>query len=226
MDRLIGIDEGALYFFQSLRKGWLDELAADVTQAGDNWALGVAAGVMLLFCLLRGRWQTAAAVALSCCLGLLLIRAAGHFVNRPRPEVANPVIALPSTSSFPSGHALASMATYGIIGLSLAPLFRSRSWQRRAYAGFSPAFPDRRDCAFISASIMSSMWWQAGPADWRACYSATGSTGCWRRPNQSRRCCVKKCAEPTSRDRKPTDGTCRCRTPCTRRRSHCESSRG
>jgi undecaprenyl-diphosphatase len=49
-------------------------------------------------------------------------------VARPRPAVDHPLIALPASDSFPSGHALGSMVCYGAIAVFVVPAV-ARRWE-------------------------------------------------------------------------------------------------
>lgn len=89
-----------------------------------------------VFVLLLGRrraWDWAAGVALAVPCGMLLNAALKALVQRSRPVLENPILAL-NTYSFPSGHVAASTLFYGMLAAYLAyryPRFR-RLWSAAA----------------------------------------------------------------------------------------------
>ena len=121
-----GFDQAFLYYFESLQRPWLDPVAHGVTTLGNPYPMaGVIVTLACLFAWLR-RYRFALVIA---CIGL----AAGglqfgvkHLVNRPRPDVIWRTIDLPSQSSFPSGHAMGSVAVYFGGALLGAKLIASR----------------------------------------------------------------------------------------------------
>lgn len=90
-----------------------------------------------LFVLLLGRrraWDWAAGVALAVPCGMLLNAALKLLVQRSRPVLENPILAL-NTYSFPSGHVAASTLFYGMLAAYLAFRYpRSRHLWRAAAA--------------------------------------------------------------------------------------------
>jgi membrane-associated phospholipid phosphatase len=73
--------------------------------------LVVLAAAIIVLLVLRRRWD-AVFLAVALCLELLTFLTINFVVGRPRPDVAR-LGSLPSTSSFPSGHAAATLALYG-----------------------------------------------------------------------------------------------------------------
>jgi undecaprenyl-diphosphatase len=121
------IDLGAHFFFQSLRRPWLDPVVARLTDAGDTLVLTLVASLAALLFLALRRPQIALAVALSGSLSYGLSEMTKRLVGRERPpDVLSPPIPKPDSKSFPSGHATSSMAVYGAVGLGLAQLLSSR----------------------------------------------------------------------------------------------------
>lgn len=130
MEAIQAADEGVLFSFENHR--WIagDPLMKALTHLGDPApVIAVILAAMLLF-FLAGRRRTALILMLVSLLGLGITEATSHVIRRERPDVAWRLIKRPSTSSFPSGHALNSMAIYG----SLA-LLTSRHVRRRFLAG-------------------------------------------------------------------------------------------
>ena len=62
-------------------------------------------------------------------MAFLIAEVSKDVVNRKRPDVPWRIVALPKTPSFPSGHALDSMALYGAAALTIGRRLRSR-WLR------------------------------------------------------------------------------------------------
>ena len=127
--------------------GAVSELDADVTvriaESMPTWAewlarpftwLGGVAGMTIVvtvatIALLRGGAVRAAIVLLVVTLGSqALVLTAKQGYERPRPDVGSPVD-LPSSFSFPSGHATTGIAVFGLLGLYGAILARTRGWK-------------------------------------------------------------------------------------------------
>jgi undecaprenyl-diphosphatase len=113
-------DLGTLYFIASKRSEGLTRFARLLTDLGDVAAL-VAVGLIGtgLFVLLNRR-RLAAVFALTALGSWGVSESTKYLVARPRPTVVEHLVALPTNLSFPSGHALCSMAIYGCLGLLLA----------------------------------------------------------------------------------------------------------
>ncbi len=135
MESLKSIDLGAHFFFQSLRRPWLDPLMAGLTRAGDREVLLIVAALAALaFVVVRRPW-TALAVALSAVLGFGISESAKRLVDRERPpDAVSPAVPKPSSPSYPSGHALGAMAVYGAIGLGAGRMIAARGPRRLVIA--------------------------------------------------------------------------------------------
>jgi membrane-associated phospholipid phosphatase len=99
--------------------GWTKLLTMVADTSGIVVVLAVAIVVLVL---VRWRWD-ALFMAIALALELSTFLTINLIVDRPRPDV-NRLGALPSTSSFPSGHTAATIAFYG--GLALVVGQRSR----------------------------------------------------------------------------------------------------
>lgn len=120
MERVQAADEGMLFWFENHHRPWLSTVMKGLTHAGDRWTLVavlLAATAALLF---AGRRRTAVIVLMASALGFGIALSVKHTVKRQRPDVAWRQGVLPSEPSFPSGHALNSMAIYGALGLTEA----------------------------------------------------------------------------------------------------------
>ena len=109
-----------------LHRPWLDHGLAAFTHLGD-WAVLTtvvlaAVGVLLALRLCRPALILATAAA----AGFLLGEGGKRLIDRPRPDVPWRLIALPSSPSFPSGHALESTAIYGTLALMIGRRLRRR----------------------------------------------------------------------------------------------------
>jgi undecaprenyl-diphosphatase len=129
MEALQAYDLGMLYAFERLRRPWLNPVVVRLTHLGDYAVMiGVVVAVAGMFLLLR-RPRLGSILILVALLALGVERGAKLVVQRPRPDVAWRLIPLPNEPSFPSGHALCSMAIYGCIGMLAAEVVRGR-WRR------------------------------------------------------------------------------------------------
>ncbi|MGY1669136.1 phosphatase PAP2 family protein [Geodermatophilus sp. SYSU D00710] len=105
----------------------LVSLLAALTDLG-----GTATAVLLLtlttvFLVIRRRRRLAAFVATTG-LGLaLLVPVTKAVVDRARPVVESPVVQTPSNASFPSGHAMTALVTWGVLLLVCLPGVRRRA---------------------------------------------------------------------------------------------------
>ncbi|MGH7222682.1 MAG: phosphatase PAP2 family protein [Gemmataceae bacterium] len=130
MESVQAVDEGTLFFFENHHSTIGDKMMKLCTELGNPKAvIAVIAAAVILF-LLAGRRRTALIMLLASLLGLGISQSIKYVVKRERPDVAWKRIDRPLTPSFPSGHALNTMAIYG----SLA-LLASRRVRRRLLAG-------------------------------------------------------------------------------------------
>src|SRR5262245_2339674 len=125
MEWLAGYDLGILYWFGPLHRPWLDPVAKVVSAVGDPWTLAGIGLVLALGLLLRS-WRCAAGLVI---VGLLSYGAdygVKRLVMRPRPDVAWRQVPMPYQPSFPSGHALRSMAILTTAGFLYGSLLGAR----------------------------------------------------------------------------------------------------
>jgi undecaprenyl-diphosphatase len=118
---------------------WAEWLARPFTWIGG--VVGVTAVVVTaVVLLLTRRARAEAALLVVVVLGAqLLVATAKNGYDRPRPD-AGSAIALPSSYSFPSGHATTGIAVFGLLGLLVAARARTRRAGRAAVAaGFALA---------------------------------------------------------------------------------------
>lgn len=115
---------------QPIGPAWLETAMIDLTSFGGVPALTFITVVVVLFLVISKRYANAALVAVSITGGAVLTRAMKFGFARPRPEIVDHLVAVQSTS-FPSGHAMASAVTYLTLGALLA-----RTERRPAVRGF------------------------------------------------------------------------------------------
>lgn len=132
---------------EDLSQGLNDSLATEpgavrvlriVTELGGGAPAGALMGLAVIWLLVRRHHQLAAYVAVTG-LGLAaLIPLSKELVGRERPDVALPVAHLPTNPSFPSGHAMTAMVTWGALTLVALPVVRAarRRWLVAATVGF------------------------------------------------------------------------------------------
>jgi undecaprenyl-diphosphatase len=119
-------DLGALYSFERLHEPHLNRFMTHVTHLGDREVAGlVTVAAFVLFVAAR-RWVPGVILLLAVGLALALAEGGKKLVNRPRPEVSWRLVERETTSSFPSGHALFSMALYGTLAFLCARRAASR----------------------------------------------------------------------------------------------------
>ncbi|MCZ2821259.1 phosphatase PAP2 family protein [Modestobacter sp. VKM Ac-2977] len=101
-----------------------------VTDLGGTGASVLVTVLATLFLLVRRHRRLAAYVAVTG-IGLpVLILLTKYVADRARPVVLNPVVETPSNQSFPSGHAMTAVVTWGVLLLVLLPVVsrRVRPW--------------------------------------------------------------------------------------------------
>jgi undecaprenyl-diphosphatase len=134
VETLDAYDLGTLYFFGSLHRPWLNALAKALTHLGDTKVLIAVTLVAAMAFLVVRRRRFAGIVVLVAVLAHGVERLSKITVGRKRPDVAWRLVDLPSGASFPSGHALDSMAIYGCVALLTARLV-SAWWRVAVIAG-------------------------------------------------------------------------------------------
>lgn len=82
----------------------------------------------------KGYWRLALFMVTTPLLGGLISTAVKVFVDRPRPELDEPITEA-FGKSFPSGHAMSSTVGYGTLLLAFMPFIPPR-WRGRAIAGY------------------------------------------------------------------------------------------
>jgi undecaprenyl-diphosphatase len=125
------MDQGAQNMVAPLHRSWLDPLLIAVTHLGDAVVIEALALLTVVVLLVLRRWRIAACIGAAVAAAFLIGEVGKDVVNRKRPDVSwRPAqYPLPKSASFPSGHALESMALYGAVALTVGRRLRSR-WLR------------------------------------------------------------------------------------------------
>jgi undecaprenyl-diphosphatase len=127
MDFVHATDQGLMYRFGTLHSPWLDEVMQWASRVGDPWTLDVMAVLAILAFLALRQWRAAVVMSLTALIAFGISEATKAYVQRDRPDMAWRVVHRPHSYSFPSGHALNSMAIYGT-----AAMLTARRLSRRA----------------------------------------------------------------------------------------------
>ncbi len=127
-------DEAILWWMHGQARPWLDWLMWLISQLGTPvFLLAVGLAVAIFFFRRYGRRREAVAMLLAMGLAALLNQLSKFGFHRPRPHLWNTSIQLHSYS-FPSGHAMGSMAVYGSAALLLSYAFPRHRWAFRLIA--------------------------------------------------------------------------------------------
>jgi len=128
-----GMDEAALVWFANHRTAALDQIALEVTTLGTAAVIIVVVLVASVFL-----WQTqhkwsVYVLALGTAGGIVLNAALKGFFHRPRPTIVEWGTTV-HTASFPSGHAMESLVTYGCVAYLVGRLGPNRRVRRTTWS--------------------------------------------------------------------------------------------
>jgi membrane-associated phospholipid phosphatase len=125
-DRLVGIDLDVATWVADSMPVWAEWLARPVTWLGGFVGVTLVVVAATVWLVRRGNWPHAVLLVVVA-LGIqVLVSTAKNGYARPRPDVGS-AIALPSSFSFPSGHAATGVAVFGLLGLIAAIELRTRA---------------------------------------------------------------------------------------------------
>src|SRR5579875_1104003 len=127
MEQLQAVDEGMLYWFENHHSPLGNALMQFCTHLGDPAALLSIVGAAMALFWWAGRRHTVLILFLTCLLGNGIGQFTKYLVHRERPDVAWRLIPLPPDKSFPSSHALNSLAAYGAIALIASRRLKQRA---------------------------------------------------------------------------------------------------
>ncbi len=132
MSFLKTLDQATLIWLQNHRTEWLDSIMVEITALGGHVVLPLVVVFTIGMLLALRRYQTAGFVLAVVVGGCLAVECVKLLVNRDRPhlDLPPPIVRLPHTSSFPSGHSALSAVVY----LTLALLVAGRVQGRRVHA--------------------------------------------------------------------------------------------
>jgi undecaprenyl-diphosphatase len=136
------VDEGVLLWLQQHRAPWLDALALAGAALGSGTAVWVVLGAATLYLWGSRHVYSLALLWTSLLGGRVLNRVLKEAFGRPRPELVQGDLELvgytfgfPTSASFPSGHALTALVTYGTVAYLVARLEPTRRMRRLTLAG-------------------------------------------------------------------------------------------
>ncbi len=126
MQQLVTIDLAALFWFQSIRRPWIDPGMVGISHLGDMLILLlIMVGASLCF-ILGKSVRTGLLLLGTFGLAILLTEGVKELVRRDRPDIAYAVVTASSRGSFPSGHAVLGLTAYGSLAVALGRRWRSR----------------------------------------------------------------------------------------------------
>jgi membrane-associated phospholipid phosphatase len=127
MNFLEAWDIGARDGMQLLHHAWLTPVIRFISALGSLEVVRLVAILSMLFFIFIGRWRTGLCLVAAILLAYGIEQTAKPWVNRSRPDVKwVEAKDKPKSPSFPSGHAILSMAVYGGLALSLAARMETR----------------------------------------------------------------------------------------------------
>jgi undecaprenyl-diphosphatase len=127
-NRFVAIDTGIITWLHGYWGPSSDQLMLFFTTLGDFWALAPLVVLAVYGLLRRGRWIDAAGLVLAGGGAWLLNLLLKSIFERPRPDLFDGPLHL-ATYSFPSGHAMGSIAGYGM--LAFVAIRLTSSWLLR-----------------------------------------------------------------------------------------------
>jgi undecaprenyl-diphosphatase len=135
--RLSAMDLDVATWVAGSMPSWAEWIARPFTWLGGAVGVTVVVAAATIWLLAR-RARVEAALLVVVAVGIqILVFSAKHGYARPRPDLGS-AIPLPSSYSFPSGHAATGVAVFGLLGLLAATLARTRAQRVAAVAaGFA-----------------------------------------------------------------------------------------
>jgi undecaprenyl-diphosphatase len=124
---LQSIDEGTSFAIERLHRDGLNQAMAAITHLGDPGVLfGVVAGSAVVFAFNRRLGSALILIITSLIAYYAFTAGTKSLIPRKRPDLPNPIVAIPESHSFPSGHALNAAAIYMALALLVT---RQRPWR-------------------------------------------------------------------------------------------------
>jgi membrane-associated phospholipid phosphatase len=132
-DAPIAIDGAAARWARQLDSPSMDLLMRAMTFAGSFPGIAAFITAVALWAVRQGQWKLAAVLAATASLAEGLNALLKLFFQRARPIVVFE-IPIPTSYSFPSGHAMVSLATYAVAALVIVTLHPQLRWVLAAIA--------------------------------------------------------------------------------------------
>jgi undecaprenyl-diphosphatase len=123
---LQAIDEGTSFALHSLHRAGLNDLMVALTHLGDESVVFSIATMAALLLAWRRGWRSALILVTVGLTAYWLTSGTKLLIPRKRPDLPNPIVQIPASRSFPSGHALNSAAVYMSIALMVTRRSSSR----------------------------------------------------------------------------------------------------
>ncbi len=95
-----------------------------VSDAGGGAPAGVFIGLAVVWLMIRQQPRLATYIAVTGVGLAVIIPVSKALVGRARPDLEQPVVELPTNASFPSGHAMAAMVTWGALAIIVLAAIR------------------------------------------------------------------------------------------------------
>lgn len=95
-----------------------------VSEAGGGASTGFVMGVAAVWLMIRHQRRLAAYLAVTGAGLAVIVPVTKALVGRARPDVALPVVDIPTNASFPSGHAMTAMVAWGALAVIALPVVR------------------------------------------------------------------------------------------------------
>src|SRR5262249_37515387 len=125
---LQAIDDGAAFALHGIHREGINEAVALLTHLGDEKVVYSIAAVGVVTMAIRRKPALAPPFMLICLASWGISDGVKKLVHRKRPDLPNPIVAVPKSGSFPSGHAFKSATVY--MGLALVAARRQgRKWK-------------------------------------------------------------------------------------------------
>jgi undecaprenyl-diphosphatase len=142
--RVGGWDESASHWLAAHRTPWLDGVTGAATFIANTFPVIGIVAVVCIVLLLVGHWREAVFLAGALALEVTVFLTANFLADRNRPDVPR-LDSTPSTGSFPSGHAAASLALWVGLAVILSMTVRRRivtlvAWTVALLIAFTVAF--------------------------------------------------------------------------------------
>lgn len=120
-------DRLAFEWMKVVRADWITTFLSALTFLGGASALAPLGIILVIVCFLKGYRTEALMIFLTLLVAYLLNEGMKAYFARPRPEGIH-LIDLPTSYSFPSGHAMVGAAFYLILAFILKGWYKEKSW--------------------------------------------------------------------------------------------------